>query len=372
MRIRSSDYYLEAVGALPVVLYPDQSVGVLAEQSVEVTEMRPTRVEGRSRSYSYATKRLTQVALYDSLSEYVVGRREHDQPSRYQPWTDSWTLEDIPRDVVAEFEVWRDDYSGPTIDQLVEAAISLQASGAELEADKYDCRHCGGRDDYACYICGRARQLFKYPLVRLATESGCHDVPFDVASVIANNPKSLEIRTAYRINSQQKLEAQRSLAVNMDMADLSYIPELGGGTAWLHGSDRLPASVELVLETWLEDKGANQATGSLGARRLLHGRQPQTPEEYIESLQYYVAQDIAQERLEDAQVYEDEYQDLLQAAGRYGLFLTFQYKYMGMGETDARFSLSSLNSNYQPLRVLSHSIDARHAISDARRSLSGV
>lgn len=364
MRSRYSDYYLSRIDSRPVVLYPNGQVGSLESQKVTVTEMLPTRVEGRLRPTERTVERMAQATIYESLADYVAHRNDTSVTAESYGTNPDWTLDDIPPEVVAEYEKWRDQTNLPDIESIRSAAKNLIADGERLD-DLVKCPDCTLDSEYACYSCGYSRYFYKYPLVRFDAESDHQDVPLDIAKAVVLNPESISIESSYEIK-YQRLRSSRKLVFYPDRITGEYCAGTRDNAAVVDRSDALHEPLEITLDSWSEDE--TMASGHDAMIRSRYLRDAQDPEDYIKSLQNYASKYVARERPGGEQ-YEEKYQAMLAKVGRAGLALTFGLYYAGMGESDYRFKLVDPERKYQVRSVLTYSGDARMAIDDAYRAL---
>lgn len=360
MRTRSPDYYLERIGYQPAALYADGSVGELERTEVERVAYQPSRVEGRRHPVKNREQGLAQVALHESLADYIANRKQPDRREAYFGENKTWTLEDIPPEVVAEYERWQRSFDPKEVDKIRESAEGLTARSEDLDA-LVQCRHCRGESRYACWMCGYSRQFYAYPLVRFNAGSDFVEAPLDVARVVSLNPEAVTIENRYRI-VDSLLHGERVLTFHTDRVPASYLGSEEGSILEVDSSDELHKPVEIIIDRWSEDR----------ARQLEYHYEYwvakldsiEAPQDYVRFIQEYIAQDLAKER-PDGEEYTKKYNKLLHLVGKTGLALSFGYRNAGMGDVDARFELVDPTHSFATRSVLTYSVDSRSAINDA-------
>lgn len=356
-RTRQDIYYMERIHA-PIILHPNDTVGELDERPIEVTERLPSRVEGRDRTRVRTMNVLAQVALHDTLSAYLARSRERNTGQVYPGFDDSWTLDDMPAATIAEFEAWRDD--GRVID--IEAVRQAAIEQAEFDRDNdatYHCRDCQDGSKYACYSCGYARYMYRYPAVRYQQA----DVLLDVCRVITADPDTLRLDTAVKFDKDGLLMAERQL-----IFDARHIID-GGHELDIDSGEELARPVVIVLDRFseqtLREKLNEHALPNYHGLTKFAETAVTSPEACLEAMQRYIALDLYRERITTA---EDQARltELRRRLGERGLSLGSEWAYSGMGDTDIQLSAARIGKNDRFIGGrITYTFDMQYAIKSA-------
>ena len=370
-RTRQDTFYLEKVYD-PVLLYPDGSVGELAEKNVDVKVRLPSRVEGRERIGTQSQRHLAEVALHASLEDYLKGRRGNTADQR--PYRSSWRLADMPDETIAAYEAWRKGPQMLDLDRVRELAAAVVSSPQERELESMPCPQCQNTvsRQYACYTCDYARELYTYPLVRYRDKDGVvYDTPFDVAEVLRLSPKSLKYKTEWEIDNTGMMSAQRKIIFDVHKLPKEYVTGVAGGEdLTLSEADPLFKNIEIPVEKWSEDgKISILRPNSLRSSRLaVKSEVALTSEECLAELQRRLAPGSYHER-KDGKDYNAMLQLLHEEVGRRGLELVFRSKYMGMGDSEKQLMFARRQSGYLQTQVIARAFSPEMALEDALKSI---
>ncbi|MDB5186580.1 MAG: hypothetical protein JWM07_52 [Candidatus Saccharibacteria bacterium] len=366
-RERQDTYYLSKIYN-PVMLYPDGSVGELDQTNVNVDVRLPSRIEGQERIGKMVLPRLAEVALHASLSEYLVGKTGNTLVRT--PYRNSWRLNDMPTETLTEYKQWKASENKMSLDDVRELAATKVASQPDRLNQTVPCPNCrNGDHQYACYTCGYARELYAYPLVRYRDEDGVYDVPVDVAGLIHMNPQALTYESEWEIDDNGLMSASRKIIFNAQTIPKEYITGVkSDDVLTIDPVDDLAKNIAFTTDNWAE--GKKLATNK---RRTIqrHNEVPitYTPDTYLEAAQNHVAVHMYREQ-KDGKNYNAMIRTLHAAVGQRGLALAYEYKSMGMGDSEARFMSAKRIDDYVVTQRIAGSFIAEMAVEDAVERLA--
>lgn len=366
-RERQDTYYLSKIYS-PVMLYPDGSVGELAKKDVEVKVKLPSRIEGQERMGTMVQPRLAEIALHASLSEYLVGKSSNTLEKT--PYRNSWRLKDMPAETLAAYEQWKTAENQMSLDDIRELATTKVASQTDRLDQTRPCPNCINADhQYACYTCGYVRELYVYPLARYHDESGYYDIPIDVAEMIRMNPKALTYKTAWEIDDNGLMSATRQIAFHAQTIPKEYVTgEKSDETVTIDPVDDIAKNITFTTDTWAEDKKIEDMKKRRRIVRPEDTPTVYTPESYLEALQNATTRRYRERK--DGKDYNAMIKTLHREAGRRGLELAYEYKSMGMGESEVRFMLAKRVDEYVTIQRVAGTCDVHIAVEDALEKLT--
>ncbi len=337
-RFRNDLYYIERLRGAPMALYPDGTVAELEEKEIEVGETSTSRRPERRRVVKKMGKHLAQTALYESVSDYLAvhNKRLAKAAKKYQNYDNdkSWSLEDMPDDVIERYEKWKNSLEVPDEGEIVAAAHEMTAddqTALEATVGCPDCRQTENK--YACYSCGYARAYYKYPLVRLVSDDGNRDVPFDVAKFIANDPSALTFEVRTKFDYRGEMSAEQVAILHSNKLSGAYTG-LDPDDVQIEKADDLNKEMVFTVATWQEKKPKN-----LDPVKLT----PKSPPDLIAAIQDHAAVRVVREQIDmprDQKVYE-EFMEKIKKIGKGTMVVVFRGRYMGMGESEVQMFLSA-------------------------------
>lgn len=366
-RERQDTYYLARIYN-PVMLYPDGSVGELAKKDVKVNVKLPSRIEGQERIGTTLQSRLAEIAVHASLADYLVGKPSN--VSEGLPRSNTWRLKDMPAETLSAYETWRSTAKTLDLNGICEVAATKVASKEDRSTKGVSCPNCINSDgQYACYTCGYAKEMYAYPLARYHDEDDTYDAPVDVADMIRLNPKALTYKTEWEIDDNGLMSATQKIVFNAQTIPKEYVTgEKSDEVLTVDPVDDLHKNVEFVVDRWAEDKKLDENK----RKRILRREETlisYTSESYLESLQNSVALHRYRER-KDGKDYNTIIKKLHEEVGRRGLELAFEYKYMGMGDSEARFMLAKRVDDYVVTQSIAGSFIVEMAIEESVKRIS--
>lgn len=320
----------------PIVFLEDGYAIPSRETYTKEVEL-PTRVADRTRRVQQTVARIALGDSFDDISAaFTTSRHAAVQSSLYDS---SWTLEDVPAEVQADYHEWVAQAPLPPREDIIQAAQQVSAGRHNrLEATE-ECPHCSDETSgYACRVSGWTRQIYSYPLLRARdTASGdIYEVPLDIALLISQQPDCLQYGATPHFSGKGFVSADYSAVVaNSQTISADYAIAALDGTISPQ-SDQLellpsgvsPAATRLTLGEWRENK-LRVYTTPTSAHDILSQLQNR--------LNQFYGTRVSQED------YNAKLVSLRQKLAQHGLKMAFTWKYMGMGESDAVFSV--LDSN---------------------------
>lgn len=362
-RERQATYYLQKIYD-PVMLYPDGRVGELTEKNVNVKVKLPSRIEGQERIGTMVQRRLAETALHESLAEYITNKR-NDRSDGVPKRHNGWQLKDMPAETLVAYEAWQKKTDPINLNDVCDIAATKIASDEDRLSQAIPCPNCRYSDrKYACYSCGYAREMYKYPLARYHDDDTAYDVPVDVADMIRLDPDTLSYKTEWEIDDNGLMSAERKIVFSARTVPKAYVTGLKStATLAIDPVDDLYKNVEFVVDRWAEEKKVN----SHKRGRLLRHEdtlESYTPESYLDALQSNVALHRYSEK-KDGKDYNGMLNTLHKQVGKRGLELAFEYRYMGMGDSEGRFLEVKRVDEYVVTRSLGGSFNVEIALEDA-------
>ncbi|HET8884348.1 MAG TPA: hypothetical protein VFM68_02660 [Candidatus Saccharimonadales bacterium] len=350
-------------GVVRFSLDDSDEVTQLKNQKRTITVERPGRVEGRPRKHQATVSVLAETAVYQSLAEL-----HHDKPTKPTNNYQKWTIEDVPVDVVAKYQEWINDADNYSVEKLQDAAHQLAAQPVDRLTATMPCPDCsrstmGIGGPYACRRSGYAKEIYKYPLIRVQddTTNEIHEVPMDVALYIDTQESGVAYQIDTDIDYHGILSAKRTLALTGNSLSAEYVQQATNGAVQPKSTSLtiLPDVVRMqdtgiVINSWKEKED------SLSLRLQTIHTEHLNPKEHIEAMQDKLA--IAQtERVTDID-YNKMFTVVRRKLGERGLALAFQYVYEGMGESAAKFD--AMKDSKQLHGEGSYDIDAYEALAE--------
>lgn len=342
-RTKSDLYYLDRIHA-PILLHPDNTVGELEEHKYVSEQRVPGRIAGHEHSKPVVTSALAQVALYETLGTYLAVHRERVMLQRNGARADDvWNMDEMPAETLAEFAAWQESLSPFDIDAIHAAAVK-QAALERDENATYHCRYCKDDSKYACYMCGFARRIYRYPIVTYRRGNEVAEMPFDVASVIAQNPDTLQTSIVTRFNDNGMLFASRQLVFDVrNITDESGQPmvidaaeELGAQRAW---------AIDHFAERAFRDETKKRPSPrSNDSETAFSDEMKKSPEACLEALQQHVALDLYHERA-TAMDDQEKLDELRRRLARSGFGMMSRWVYAGMGDTDVEIRAARVSDD---------------------------
>lgn len=364
-RTRQDVYYLERIKG-PVTLREDGVVGEIGKVDVEVTEHLPSRIAGRERIVTKIESRMAEVAIYASLGEYLSYESQRSRDGRYQHKYE-WTLDDMPQEVLAAYNAWCESVD-LDINAVKALASSKVVSDQERQTTTMACKDCDHTSKYLCRTSGSAKEFYTYPIARYQDGDVVYDVPFDIADVINRSPEAVSITIRPEFDAAGKMSAERLLVIKAQTIPRSYIT---GGVyeevIQIAPGEALESDIEIVIDYWNEDtRLADQKRRSwaYANRFSAQTESDDTPERYLEFMQFYLAQMVYKER-KDPKDYDAMLQKLHTEVGRRGLGLAYEYTSAGMGEMDARILLTKEIQGHLVTRQITYTDEVRDALERA-------
>lgn len=331
-------------------------VSTLDFEDVKQQIQVPARIEGRYREQTVVTKRLAQMATYATLSELLADKKKDSRAS-----DDSWTIDDMPSDVLTRHEVWCSQDTIPSESAVRQELHKIAGMPVDRISAKQACPDCQSDTRYACRTSGWSRELYRYPLIQVEDEANgqIYEVPLDTALYIDLHPAGLEYGSKPRFDSNGFMTAYYCAALTGDTVSSEYVKQVTDGTIEPQ-SDQLkivPAGVEMAnvivyMGGWQEN-GLNTYMKDF------------TAEDVATSLQD-AAMKCHIERVSEVN-YNQMFHTLRHDLGQRGLALAFRNKYVGMGDSEAEFTiLDSANE----VKGGVQSIDAYEALVELNDKLS--
>jgi hypothetical protein len=330
-------------------------VGVLDFQEVKQQIQVPARVEGRYRQQTVVTKRLAQVATYASLPELFADKKKDSRLS-----DDSWTMDDMPSDVLARHEAWSNQEGIPSESAIREELHKIADTPVNRMLAKQACPDCPSDTKYACRTSGWSRELYRYPLIQVEDEATgqVYEVPLDTALYVDLHPTSLHYGPKPRFVSRGFMTSYYCADLAGDTVSSEYVRRATDGTIEPRTNQLKIVSAGVEMANVIVYLGGWQENGINTYMKDF------TAESVAVSLQD-VSMTRHAERVSEVD-YNQMFRTLRRELGERGLALAFRYKYMGMGESDAEFSvLGSANEVKGSVR----SIDAYEALIELNSEL---
>lgn len=321
-----------------VVFLPDGRVATLKNQSEVVFVARPSRVEGVSRQVPAKKNTLELEKVYDNFQDLIGAARDRVNPMAYYS-DNGWRAEHIPAEVFARCEAWVDSVEAPSIDKIVNSERLKQAYDYD---EVQPCPHCPPDVKYACYTSGWTRELYRYPMVKVESESGeKYEVPFDVALYAATVPGGVDYETEHVINQGNgHLSAKRTVGVRKNYLTREYIQRVTGGESapegdifYCENSIYMPTDSEIVLDTWREDEKS---------LNMPYKTQVLDAEQIIDKLQDDIMIGCVEKA--DGIDHNARFDRVCKALGERGLGVMFYTKNEGMG------NVSFAGGEYDPVK----------------------
>lgn len=337
---------------------PGEEVSVLESRKAKRQIEVPGRVEGRFRKQAVVEERLAEVATYACLSDFYADKKV--QAPGYDPDAESWSLEDMPEDVIEKYEAWTEQVGAPDGAEFSEAIRSKAALPIDRMAATQPCPDCHRGTKYACRTSGYAQELYHYPLIQAKDERNgeVYEVPLDAALYAALQPEELVCVPEPEFSGGGFMSARYTARLTGDTLSDEYVRRATNGAVNLEAAHLkiLPGAVGLkdvvvYLGGWQEN-GINTYVKHLAA------------DEIIDQLQAEAAKQYA-ERVTDTN-YNHIFTTLRHDLGKRGMSLAFWYKYMGMGDSDAVFSVVD---EANEIRGSVRSIDAYEALTELQAKI---
>ncbi|MGB4767959.1 MAG: hypothetical protein WBP22_01765 [Candidatus Saccharimonas sp.] len=346
-RERQQIYYLEQVAGGRHLLAEDGSLTTLRTKETIVEERLPSRVPGRERIVPTRRTVLARAAVFASAQEYL---QQHPNKLWQSPYGEGWTLEDMPSDVLSAYEAWDAEPLPVTHDELVTAARELASEAVDHDST-INCRQCPQDAKYWCYITGRTRQVYQYPMIEVEADGERVLQPFDVAEIIANNPAALTLSTEVNLDFG-KLAAFKQLAI-----DLTQLPIADGRVGRVAAADKIKTA-RIVLDQWSEP-------GRYDANQVVSARSPRG---YLRKLQRAVAEDQRSLERADDTDYDASLGRLLSEAGRRGMYLAFEST-SNFGDPSWELDYTNEQAYFEPVVHVASGFPLREAILKATGEL---
>jgi hypothetical protein len=331
-------------------------VSSLDFQDVEEQIQVPARIEGRYRQQTVVTKRLAQVATYASLSELLADKKKVNRLID----DDSWTMDDMPSDVLARHEAWCDQDGMTRESSIREELHKIAGISVDRMSAKQACPDCPSDTQYACRTSGWSRELYRYPLIQVEDEvtEQIYEVPLDTALYIDLHPTGLHYGSKPTFDSRGFMTAYYCATLAGSAVSGEYVRRATNNTIEPQANQLkiIPGRVKMedvivYIGGWQEN-GINTYMEDFTAEKIA-----------------VLLQDAAMKRHAE-RVSEVDYNQIFHTIrrelGQRGLALAFRYKYMGMGESDAEFSI--LNSA-DKIKGVARSIDAYEALIELKDEL---
>lgn len=312
--------------AMDVAFLPDGAVAELEEREKVVITERSSRVEGRALKVPVVKEYLAQAAIYNSLQELMITRRQ----SRLLAQSEQiWQPEHIPAEAFEACDAWGGSVVAPSDQELLAASEGIVAQPYDRQNDTIDCPSCPADTKYACHASGWTRELYRYPMIEVRSTVGeSYEIPFDVAAYAVSVPGGVGLETDYRINqSNGELSAERLIKVTKNYVTRDYVKLVTGGEV-IPEADKLefveaiyvPTDSRIVVDTWTE-------SGRVYPR---HEKKELDAESAIDVLQKTVAFDCLEKV--DGIDHNARFDAVRRALGVRGLGMTFGVEAHGMGD----------------------------------------
>lgn len=315
------------------------------ERQVEV----PARREGHFHQKAVVINHLAQIATYASLSEFFADKPK--QTNGY--YDDSWMIDDMPDDVLERHAAWCGQDGVPGEAAVRSTLHKEAAASVDRMTAKQACPDCSAGTQWACRTSGRARELYRYPLIQVRdmSSSQIYEVPLDVALYVDQHPECLQYGSRAKFDKGGSMSAYYCAALSGDTVSGDYV-RLATNSAINPQSEQLeivPSAVAMsdiivYMGGWQEN-GFNTYMDSY------------TPKKVARHLQDTAMKRHA-ERISDLN-YNELFDTLRCKLGARGMSLAFRYVYAGMGDSDAEFRV--LDSKNETLGSVK-SIDAYEAL----------
>lgn len=350
------------------MLYPDGRVGELMNRDVKVQVELPSRIEGQKRMGEMIQPRLGEVAIHASLADYL--RDKPGNTSDRLPYKNTWRLKDMPDETLAAYDAWCHSVQPLDINAICEAAATKVVSDDDRLKQSVPCPNCIHSDgQYACYSCGYAREVYAYPLARYHDNEAVYDIPVDIAAMIQMDPKALSHKTEWEIDDNGLMSATQQIVFDAQTIPKEYATgEKGDAVLTIDPVDDLYKKITFTTDSWAEGKKL-KSTNRHHTLRPNETPTTYTPESYLDTLQRNVALHMYREQ-KDGKNYNAMIMTLQNEVGRRGLELAFEYKYMGMGDSEARFMIAKRVDDYVVTQPIAGSFIVEIAVEDAVEKLT--
>jgi rubrerythrin len=364
-RFRNDLYYIERLGGAPMAIYPDGRVGKLSDKKIEVEETSASRRPDRRRTVKKTKKVLAQTALFDSASDYLAAynKKLAKTARTYQNYGEgsSYSIDDMPDEVIAEFEKWKESLDTPGIDDVREAACVLMATSETAQEATITCPDCkGGKSEpqYACRSCGYAGAYYKYPLVRLKKEGedSYRDVPFDVARLVVSDPDAFTFEVRTRFDWEGKMGAEQVAILHPNKISGAYMGE-NENDFHIEEADALNTEIEFEIAAWREKGFRKEQPMKLT---------PKEPHALIEAMQHHASTRVVREQT-DMPGYQEMYVEFMkkiQKLGKGAMVVVFRGRYIGMGESEVEMFVSEKPDDPLAFREVWSSSEVKWLIKD--------
>ncbi len=369
-RMRNNLYYIERMMGDGLAIHPDGTFSRIEEEEIEVDIQVPGRKEGTTRTVKDTARGFAQIGLTDNLARYVVEYEDRVKRAieRYSAYgsDESWSIDDMPDTVLANFSKWKENIALPTTEELVEAASAKRASTSELLDSTVVCPECNGghNSKYACRGCGYSGKYYEYPLVRVYDSEGTeHDVPFDVSRFIETNPDAVSYNLQTKFDYKGNLSAEQKIVLDTKKVHASFLNSEEASHFRIDEADALYGNIELTISAWHEKNSVNKPKAEVDSI---------APDDIIDALQLKCAVKIAKETTEAARYGElyDKFVDKLRSMGRAGLTAIIFGVNEGMGDYGYRLWVNNNPESPHQFEQIGSHAEVRWLIEDALDDLA--
>lgn len=375
MRQRSDLYYAERSFA-DFVVHPDGRVGEVETIQRGRAHTVKGRREDRPRRMLTVIDVLAEKAVYANMGELSVAKKQQarEAKAKYAMHDSSWSLGDMPDDVIARYNQWAEQSANDDWRLVHQAAADVCAGqlAAGFDAEELvACPYCKHSDPkYACRVCGRVRNMHKYPLVRYydANEQGQktpYDVPFNVAEFLNTQDSGrLGFETEYLFDDGGRMTAVEYAVLRTD-GELTgvVVGDEEIAQAYIDRADELAEAIRVPVRVWQESDEAPVAPKvfDMGGdyKTLIH------------ELQRKIAIEIVRE-LADNGYGDKQYTKLVDGVrnlGKGALDVVFASSYEGMGETSFHAYIKNLPFEFRPYFSGDHGDCLRDVVEKASRRI---
>lgn len=310
----------------------EESIGIYAVKNVLREIEVASRVEGRTVKMTREVPTLVQQAEYPDVATYAY---ERAQAHKSEPTQESmWMIEDIPADIVAECDAYIGvkERQFADINAVVDKIVQQNQNVDRMTATQV-CPQCKGVDTYLCYVCGSARKIYSYPLVRVrdAATGQLHEVPFDSALYMQQHPVDFTLNTEKSISDTGRLSAKYMAKIRPTVFSQGYVEQVTNGVIVPSEAGLEYADSDVFLNATVEL--ASWAEGSTQNRYYEHIT---TSTELVKFMQTHMAK-MYSERVEDID-YNGKLRTIQHTLGAHGLELFYHWRSGGMGDWDVIYS----------------------------------
>lgn len=328
----------------------NDEVSVLEEQNVQHDIEVPSRIEGRMRQKTVTVKKMAQTATYDNLDELFQYHKTNQNRHR----DEAITVEQLPSDVVDSHDTWAEQDNVPTETDVRQALRDTANTDVNRLTATSQCPDCPRETAYACRTSGWARELYRYPLMKVmdVVSQQVYEVPLDAALYADLHPKGLRYGSTPQLSENEFISSYFAASLAGDTLSNEYVKRATNDTIQPEGECRImPSSVamediKVYMGGWQEN-GFNTYMDAYTAQKV------------ADKLQQAVMTQHAERVLRTD--YNEKFHKVKSELGKHGLALAFHYSYAGMGESDAVF-MALENDNNARRPFFASSIDAYDAL----------